>query len=188
MKRLAHFKLRGKTAVFVDWANVYNWKSSLKWKVDLKRLFSYLRLYKEIKEISFYFGTDEHPASGEQIKEAKEIGYRIVTKPVKYLPVEDKGVLVWKRKCDFDLEIGLDCFEKLDKYDGFVFFSGDGDFATLYKRLVKRRKQVIVVYVRNRLGREVWGIKRGVFKVELPRLGMFKKGSKKMSPRRKRGA
>jgi len=65
-------KLKGKTAVFIDWANVYNWKSSLK-------------------------------------------------------KIENNKIIAWKRKCDFDLEIGLDCFEGLEKYDGFIFFSGDGD-------------------------------------------------------------
>lgn len=177
-------KLKGKTAVFVDWANAYNWKDSLKWEIDLKRLFDYLKGYKEIKEISFYFGTDEHPASKQQIQEAKKIGYRVITKPVKYLPVKDKGIMVWKRKCDFDLEIGLDCFERLERFNGFIFFSGDGDSATLYQRLVRRKKQVIVVYVRGRLGKEIWAMKKGIFKIELPRLGNFQK----ISPRRRRRA
>lgn len=184
MKKKFVLKLKGKTAVFIDWANVYNWKDSLKWEIDLRKLFSYLKSYSKIKEISFYFGTDQHPASKQQIKEAQKIGYCIVTKPVKYLPVEDRGVTVWKRKCDFDLEIGLDCFERLKTFKSFIFFSGDGDFATLYKRLIRRGKQIIVVYVRAKLGREVWEMKKGVFKVELPRLGDFKK----MSPHRRRGA
>lgn len=58
------------------------------------------------------------------------------------MPVKDKNIVIWKRKCDFDLEIGLDCFEMLDDYDGFIFFTGDGDMATLYERLVKRDKQL----------------------------------------------
>ncbi|MFN4213143.1 MAG: NYN domain-containing protein, partial [Microgenomates group bacterium] len=68
-----------------------------------------------------------------------------------------------------------DCFERLGNYDGFIFFTGDGDFATLYERLIKRKKQIIVVYARNKLGREVWALKKGIFKVELPRLEDFRK-------------
>jgi len=178
-------KLKGRAAVFVDWANVYYWKDSLKWEIDLEKLFKYLKSYKEIEEINFYFGTDVHPASKQQIKQAQKIGFRVITKPVKYLPkTTESGEIVWIRKCDFDLEIGLDCFERLSKFDSFIFFSGDGDFATLYQRLIRKKKQVIVVYVRGRLGREIWEIKRGIFKVELPRLADFKK----MSPRRRRGA
>jgi hypothetical protein len=36
-------KLKGKTAVFVDWANVHGWEEKLKWKIDLKRLYQYLK-------------------------------------------------------------------------------------------------------------------------------------------------
>lgn len=186
-------KLKGKTAVFIDWANVYNWKSSLKWEIDLTKLSNYLRSYKQIKEVNFYFGTDDHPASKEQIREAKKIGLRVITKPVKYLPVEDKGTIVWKRKCDFDLEIGLDCSERIDKFDGFLFFSGDGDFATLYKRLTKRNKQVIVVFAQGHLGKEVRFLKKGIylcvvkkFKDQIKNVPPVKtKGVIKISPNRR---
>lgn len=183
-------KLKGKTAVFVDWANVYYWKDELKKEIDLKKLFKYLKSYKEVKDIRFYFGTDlTHPASKEFLKEAKQVGYQVITKKVKFLKIydEEKRNFIWKRKCDFDLEIGLDAFERLEKFSGFIIFSGDGDYATLYQRLIKRKKQVIVIYVSNRLGREIWEMKRGIFKTELPRLGDFWV-SKKMSPRRRRGA
>jgi len=181
------FHLKGKTAVFVDWANVYKWRDSLKKDIDLRKLFDYLKTYSQIKEVSFYFGTDRHPASKEQIRQAKKIGYRAVTKPVKYLPKKiEKGKIFWYRKCDFDLEIGLDSFERLDKFDGFIFFSGDGDFATLYKRLIKRKKQVIVIYMYGHLGREIWEMKKGIFKASIKKLrtDLYKK----MTPHRRRGA
>jgi uncharacterized LabA/DUF88 family protein len=180
-------ELKGKTAVFIDWANVYRWRDSLKADIDLKKLFDYLRSYSQIKELSFYFGTDNHPSSKEQIKQAWRIGFRTVTKPVKYLPRKiDEGKIIWERKCDFDLEIGLDCFERMDNFEGFIFFSGDGDFATLYERLIKRKKQVIVVYMYGHLGREVWDLKKGIFKASIKK---FKTDFyKKMTPRRRQGA
>lgn len=184
-KELFRLKLKGKTAVFIDWANVYYWKDSLKWEVDLKKLFDDLKSYKQIKEVSFYFGTDKHPASKEQIKDAKKIGCRVTTKSVKYLPVKDQGATFWKRKCDFDLEIGLDCFERLDKYKTFIFFSGDGDFATLYKRLIRREKQVIIVFAPGRLGREVRLLKKGIFLCVVKKI---KDNIQKISPRRRQGA
>jgi uncharacterized LabA/DUF88 family protein len=176
-------KLKGKTAVFVDWANVHGWEEKLKWKIDLKRLYQYLKNYEEIKQMRFYFGTDQHPASTNQIKSARRIGFYVITKPVKYLPVKDKNIVIWKRKCDFDLEIGLDCFEMLNDYDGFIFFTGDGDMATLYERLVKRDKQVIVVATKWSLGKEVAQIKRGIFILNVRRIKSFIK----KSPRYKSG-
>ena len=183
-------KLKSKTIAFIDWANVYNWKKSLKKEVDPQKLFKYLKTYKEIKEIRFYFGADQtHPASNEFLKEMRKIGYSVTTKPVKFLKVynEEKTEFIWKRKCDFDLEIGLDAYESLDKFGSFIFFSGDGDFATLYTRLIKRKKQVIVIYAHGNLGREVWQIKKGIFKKHIKKLGvdLF---IKKMPPHRRRGA
>lgn len=79
---------------------------------------------------------------------------------------------VLRRKCDFDIEIALDCFENLERYDSYIFFSGDGDFATLYKRLIEVKKQVIVVYAPGHIGREIWEIQRGLFKVNIQNIGL----------------
>lgn len=173
----SRLKLKGKTAVFIDWANVHGWESKLKWEIDLKKLYKHLKTYKEIKEFRFYFGTDTHPASKEQLDTAGKIGYKIITKPVKYLPIKDRGITIWKRKCDFDLEIGLDCFESLGKYDSFIFLSGDGDFATLYKRLIKAKKQIIVVSTGWSLGKEVAQLKYGIFICNIRKLSPFIKKS-----------
>lgn len=165
-------KLRGKTAVFIDWANVHGWEKSLKREVDPRKLFKHLQSYPEIKNISLYFGTDEHKRSKQFLTKAFKIGFRVITKPVKYIRVtEIEKQKIYRRKCDFDMEIALDCFECLDQFDSFIFFSGDGDFATLYGRLVVRKKQVIVVYSPGHLGKEIWQMRKGIFKTELERLG-----------------
>jgi len=41
------FFLKGKTSVFIDWANVYGWTKSLKREVDAEELFGYLKTYKK---------------------------------------------------------------------------------------------------------------------------------------------
>ena len=58
-------------------------------------------------------------------------------------------------------------------YSSFIFLSGDGDFAPLYEYLIKLKKQVLVIYEKGHLGREVWGIKTGLFKTRLSYLGEF---------------
>lgn len=198
-------KLRGKTVVFIDWANVYGWTSRLDKEIDPLKLYKYLKNYKEIKDIRFYYGLDKHPKSKQFLKRVKQIGFTVVTKEVKYIPVsidtshfrylakEIKASLdsikhleakdvekillilnrkVLRRKCDFDMEIALDCFENLEKYGSYIFFSGDGDFATLYKRLIEARKQVIVIYAPGHIGREIWEIQRGLFKVNIQNMGL----------------
>lgn len=171
-------RLKGRTAVFIDWANVYGWKKSLKYEVACKPLFKYFKLYPEIKDIRLYYGTDKNIHSKKFLIDTKKLGFTIITKPVKYVSIgEVNKQRVFKRKCDFDLEIGLDCFEKLDEYQTFIFLSGDGDFATLYERLISRGKQIIVVYTSGHIGREIWEIKKGLFKIQLDQLGVFKKSS-----------
>ncbi len=82
-KELKRIILRGKTAVFVDWANVYGWKKIL------------------------------------------------------------------------------------ERIESFVFLTGDGDYEPLYKLLIDLKKQVVVIYTKGHLGREIWNMKKGIFKIEI---------------------
>lgn len=82
------FRLKGKTLVIIDWANVYGWSKKLKWEVDEKKLFNYLKSYPEIKEIRFYFGVEKNNIKSEKFqKNIKKIGYTLVSKEVKWVPV-----------------------------------------------------------------------------------------------------
>lgn len=163
MKKI--LRLRGKTVVFIDWANVHGWQKSLKRKIDLKKLFIYLKSYKEIKDIRFYFGTDDNEGSKKFMKTVKNTGYKVVTKPVKQILAEEiKNRKVYKRKCDFDMEICIDIHALLSQnFDTFVFFTGDGDFEPLYQFLVSLKKQVIVIFTRGHLGREIYKIERKIY-------------------------
>lgn len=161
-KEKFQLKLNGKTCVMIDWANVYGWSHNLKKQVDEAKLFEYLKSYKQIEKINFYFGEDKtKPKSKEFLDKVKKIGYGLVIKDVKFIKIyDDKGKnFILKRKCDFDLEIGLDTMELVDNYQTFIFFSGDGDFKTLYDRLIKKHKQIIVIFGRGALGREIVGMK-----------------------------
>lgn len=164
--------IRGKAAVFIDWANVHGWEKTLKRDINLEKIFSYLAEYKEIKNIRFYFGTDIHEKSVKFLEKAEQIGYQIVTKPVKYILAGEIGKQkIYIRKCDFDMETCIDAHQLLkEDFESFIFFTGDGDYAPLYRMLIGLGKQVIVVYTSGHLGREVWDIKKGLFKAQLKNL------------------
>ena len=174
MEKSFRLKLKGKTAVFIDWANVYGWKKSLRKEVEATKLYRYLKTHKEVRTIYFCFGTDKHPKSKKQISQAKRLGYEIITKPVKYIiTAQIEGKKIYKRKCDFDMEISIKVHELLNKdIRGFIFFTGDGDFEPLYKMLISLRRQVIVIYAHGHLGKEVWELKRGIFKKAIDKLGI----------------
>lgn len=103
---------------------------------------------------------------------ASKLGYTVVSKPVKYILVgEFEGQKIFRRKCDFDMEIAIDVHRALhENVESLIFFTGDGDFEPLYKLLIEQQKQVIVVYSSGHLGREIWNIERGLFKVQLKNL------------------
>lgn len=168
-------KLKGKTAVFIDWANVYGWKKSLKKEVNPRKLYKYLVFLKEVKFVSLYHGTDKNEQSRKFLDSMRTLGYKISTKPVKYIRIaEIEGKKLYRRKCDFDMEICIDVHSLLQKdYQSFIFFTGDGDFEPLYKLLIEHKKQVIVVYASGHLGREIWEMKQGIFKTEIDRFSVF---------------
>ena len=143
-------------------------------QIPYKKLYKYFGKYKQVDFRGFYFGADKHPKSKKFIKQMRQVGYKVKTKPVKYIKIGRVGDnIIRKRKCDFDIEICMDVYKGLEKgYEGFVFLTGDGDFVPLYKYLIKKKKQVIVVYARKHVGREVWQVKEGLFKVQLDHLGV----------------
>jgi len=171
-KSYKRLTLRGKTTVYIDWANVHGWEKSLKRDVDTAKLFEYLKLYEQINDTRFYFGTDENSKSKDFLEQVKQVGYTVITKPVKYIlaaQIDDRQV--YRRKCDFDMEVCIDVHRALKEgFSSFVFFTGDGDYEPLYKMLIGLHKQAIVVYTKGHLGKEIWDMKKGIFKVELKNL------------------
>jgi len=174
MGRRQTLKLKGKTVIFIDRANVYGWKKSLSKPVDPKLLFKYLKKYPEIESIGFYYGTDRHPKSKAFIKEVRETGHEVTTKPVKYINLgKIEGEIIKKRKCDFDIEISMSVYKHLKMdFDTYIFFTGDGDLQPLYRHLIKLGKRVLVIYERGHLGKEIRNIKRGLFKTRWSYLGI----------------
>lgn len=82
------FKLKGKTLTIIDWANVYGWTKKLKWEVNAKKLYDYLKTYPEIYDIRFYFGIEKGNRKSEGFQEEiKRIGYSLISKEVKWIPV-----------------------------------------------------------------------------------------------------
>ncbi|OGJ63990.1 hypothetical protein A3E47_02695 [Candidatus Peribacteria bacterium RIFCSPHIGHO2_12_FULL_54_10] len=105
------FTLKGKTLVLIDWANVFHAQRKNGWNVDTRRLFTLFKDHQEVQDIVLFHGTDQHEKSASFLTAQAAVGYRIVTKAVKKVPVtvdhEGKPLLkpILRRKCDFDVEI-----------------------------------------------------------------------------------
>ena len=78
----------GRTAVYIDYANVRPWANRLKWHIDLRRLKRFLDAFNNIVAAKFYYGTLSGDAESEKrIEEAKGLGYQVRTKPVKIMNI-----------------------------------------------------------------------------------------------------
>ena len=61
-----------------------------------------------------------------------------------YLREDLSGKYIEIPKSNFDVEISVDSFRLLDKYDTFCLFSGDSDFSELTKFLKRKKKKIII--------------------------------------------
>ena len=81
------FRLKGDTLALIDWANVFNSQQKNGWRVDTGKLHKFLAKHALIKDVVFFHGEDVHPLSKEFLEEQRAIGYRVISKPVKTIPV-----------------------------------------------------------------------------------------------------
>ena len=116
------FKLKGRALVIIDWANVHGWFEKLKWEVDEKKLYKYLKTYKQIKDIRFYFGIESGNKKSEEFqKKIERMGYTLITKEVKWVPVTidkeyfRKSMNNLFKEYGFDNKFFSEFFKKLKK-------------------------------------------------------------------------
>jgi hypothetical protein len=81
-------KLKSNTFVAIDWSNVYNWHDNLDWEIDPQKLYNYINGLPNILGINFYFGQDDTNKKTDGFHDLIEkIGYNLVSKEVKWIPV-----------------------------------------------------------------------------------------------------
>ncbi|MFH0769854.1 MAG: NYN domain-containing protein [Candidatus Peregrinibacteria bacterium] len=173
------FHLKGPTIALIDWANIFHVQEKNGWEVDLAKLHALLRSHSQVHDIVLFHGRDTHPKSVEFLAIQAKTGYRIVTKDVKLVRIMEDSegntlpVPLLRRKCDFDVEISMEILLNLDRFYGFILFSGDGDYAPIFDVLRERRKQAILVFPQGSKGREYEENierNRGMFLCSLERL------------------
>ena len=157
--------IKGKTAVFIDAANMFYSQKTLRWHIDYKRLADYLRHESDVVGMYFYtgmVGTLEKQRSF--IRKLQSLGYCVTAKEVKFIKVPG---LPDFPKGNLDVELALDAFRLNDTFDTLILFSGDSDFAYLLDLLKQNGKHVIVVSMRGHISREL--LERAKY-IDLPKL------------------
>lgn len=146
-----------KVSVFVDGANFfYMQKNDLKWFADPKKILAYIESnYGEIVDAIYYIGTDAPPEARQQpyLDALTYMGYSLETKHIKTIHDPETGEE--KQKANLDIEIAIDMFNTINRYDCAVLLSGDGDFERALRLLRDRGKSFVVLSSRGFLAHEL---------------------------------
>lgn len=179
-----------KTIAFIDAANIiYGAKDEAGFKVDLKRLAKYLISRFEVMEIYFYGGVNTKKINYEHYeKKLKKFGFiprlketklyfqkpKILSFICKFCHKENeiqqkpKGRI--KANCDVDLTI--DVLENMNRFNRFIFLSGDGDFEPLLKKAKNLKREVYIIASARRTARSLRKLAAEKF-IEIERLKDF---------------
>jgi len=144
---------QGRTAVFIDGANLYATAKALNFDVNYKLLreksqqllhpdTSLLRMYYYTAIIEDEVGKEQYSSIRPLIDYLEYNGYDVVTKPAKEF-IDQNGRR--KIKGNMDIELAVDAFEIAPHVERIVLFSGDGDFESLVEALQRRGVFVVVV-------------------------------------------
>lgn len=76
--------LKGKSVVYIDYANIKPWSKKLLWHIDEKRLKQFFNAIDIVENIRIYYGTLVGDRISEDfIKSLRALKYDVITKPVK---------------------------------------------------------------------------------------------------------
>lgn len=143
----------GRTAIFIDVANMIYSLRDLKWRVDYKKLQKFFKNKCRLVDIYFYYSTHKENAGQAKLLEMlARKGFKLVVKEVKVIKLKD-GNQLFKGNCD--VELAIDMIDLLPAYDTAVLLSGDSDFAPLIKYVQKQGKKVMAISTRNHISKEI---------------------------------
>ena len=140
-------------AVFVDGSNHYYTQKELNWKVDAQKLLDYCKGFGNVVEAIYYTGISNEGNQRKFLDWLAYNGYSLVTKPLK--TITDYATGQTTQKANLDVEIVLDMFNMIDRYDGCVLVSGDGDYERALQLLKSRGKEVKVISTRRCVASEL---------------------------------
>mgnify|MGYP001576020896 FL=1 len=157
--------VKGRTAVFIDAANIFYSEQTLGWRIDYQRLADYLRQELSLTGLYYYTGIIEKSEKQRAfLKKLESFGYVVTTKEVKFIRLPGGA---FTSKGSLDIELALDAYMRRDDYDTCILFSGDSDFAYLLDVLKQDGKRIVVVSTRGHVSREL--VARAKY-VALPKL------------------
>lgn len=148
--------VKGKTAVFIDSANIYFSQKTMKWRIDFKKLLDYFKQNTELFRIAFYGAINPENKRERKFHDFLEIiGYVVKHKEIKFIKDDTDKTHGGHRKGNIDVDLTIDAVHFRDEYDSFVLLSGDSDFESLIKYLKAFKKRCIVMSTKGHISIEL---------------------------------
>ena len=133
---------------FVDASNIIYGAKAEGWYIDQKKLIRYLKYKFSVKKAFFYYGKDSKNIHKENfLKKLKQFGYILRVKEIKRFGTRTKA------NCDVDLT--MDMLLMIKEYHKAIVLTGDGDFAPLFKYLISKKKEIIIISSPKRTAKEL---------------------------------
>jgi uncharacterized LabA/DUF88 family protein len=148
--------VKGKTAVFIDSANVYYSEKTMGWRIDFQKLLNYFKRETNLFRIAYYGAINPENEGERKFHDFLEIiGYVVRHKKIKF--IKDKTDLAYggHHKGNIDVDLTIDAVHFRDDYDTFVLLSGDSDFESLIKYLKAFKKRCIVMSTKGHVSIEL---------------------------------
>jgi uncharacterized LabA/DUF88 family protein len=155
-------RMRRKTAVFVDGANMYFVQNKIGWQIGWKKLIKYLSREYNIVVVRYYSGLKKDDAKMQKyLNNLDQLGFSVITKPLKKISIgsaenigrKDADRFIYK--ANFDVEIAVDMILMKDVYEELLLFSGDSDFEYVLKQCQQNGKRVTVCGVKRGMSTEL---------------------------------
>ena len=135
---------KGRTAVFIDSANIYFSQKTLGWRIDFRKLIKYFKNETKLSRIAFYGAINPDNAQERKFHDFLEIiGFVVKHKKIKFIEDKTDPLHGGHHKGNVDVELTIDAVHYRNEFDTFVLLSGDGDFEALVRYLKSFGKRCI---------------------------------------------
>lgn len=152
--------------VLIDDSNIHYGCRKEGWNIDYTKFLAWLRAEFNATECYFFGGIISRKAYSDRhghtrgfkeetakrqrfFKKLRHLGFHVKKKPVASIYDDTAGV--YRRKCNFDVEMTIIAIDHLADYDELILCSGDGDFEKLVRYIKGKHKKVTVVCHSHRL-------------------------------------
>ena len=143
-----------KVSIFVDGGSLFCvQKDVLQWWVDPKKLLEWAQTKGEVVNARYYTITDDsNEAQQRYLKALASIGYSVQTRELRRYVQEDGTE---KFKGNLDVDIVLDMFNHIDRYEEAILVSGNTEFARPLRVLQARHKSFWVLSTQGFISQEL---------------------------------